>query len=45
MKIINFLDNFLKYPDKITGFKNEAHSLLEKTNYKEAKRKFLFIIL
>lgn len=44
MKIINFLDKFLKYPDKITGFKNEAHSLLEKTNYKEAKRKFLFII-
>ena len=44
MKIINFLDKFLKYPDKLTRFKNEAHYKLEKTNYKEAKRKFLFII-
>ncbi len=44
MKIINFLDRFLKYPDKITNFKNVAHLRLEKTNYQQAKRRFLFII-
>jgi processive 1,2-diacylglycerol beta-glucosyltransferase len=44
MRIINFLDRFLKYPDKLTRFKNEAHCKLEKINYKQAKRKFLFII-
>ena len=44
MKFINALKTILKVPDQITGFKNEAHVLLEKTNYKQAKRKFLFII-
>jgi UDP-N-acetylglucosamine:LPS N-acetylglucosamine transferase len=44
MKIISFLDKFLKYPDKITFFKNEAHSKLEKTNHNQAERRFLFII-
>jgi UDP-N-acetylglucosamine:LPS N-acetylglucosamine transferase len=44
VKILDILENTLKYPDKITGFKNQAHALLEKTNYKQAKRKFLFII-
>ncbi|MFN8674422.1 MAG: glycosyltransferase [Candidatus Sericytochromatia bacterium] len=44
MGIINLLDNFLKYPDKLTGFKNHAHARLEKTNYKSAERRFLFVI-
>jgi UDP-N-acetylglucosamine:LPS N-acetylglucosamine transferase len=44
MKIIKFLDRFLKYPDKITNFRNVAHIRLEKTNYQQAKRRFLFII-
>ena len=44
MKIINALSQALAVPDKLTRFKNEAHARLEKTNYKQAKRRFLFII-
>ncbi len=44
MKIINLLDKALDIPDKLTRFKNAAHAQLEKTNYKQAKRRFLFII-
>lgn len=44
MKIITALDHILKLPDQLTGFQNQAHKQLEKTNYRQAKRRFLFII-
>lgn len=44
MKIMQFLEQVLSPADKLTAFKNEAHRRLEKTNYKTASRKFLFII-
>ncbi len=44
MKIMNLLDQVLSPSDQLTRFKNEARRKLEKTNYRTASRRFLFII-
>lgn len=44
MKLMQILDRCLSPADQLTRFKNEARRQLEKTNYKQAKRRFLFII-
>lgn len=44
MKLMPFLDRCLSSADQLTRFKNEARRQLEKTNYKTAQRRFLFII-
>jgi len=44
MSIIRILDQILSPSDQLLKFKNEARRQLEKTNYRTAKRRFLFII-
>lgn len=44
MKIIQFLDRLLKLPDQLTRFQNVAGTELENHDYKNARRKYLFVI-
>jgi len=44
MKLMRLLDQVLAPSDKLTSFRNEARRQLENTHYRQAKRRFLFVI-